>query len=157
MVSDELEKKKAFFITPASVFISLVVQIPLRMEFRKMRMKQREKIEQRSESPPFPCYRTQLWVYDFKFWFSNFELISWKPCTILLFQTVSPGYVATELFSQAGEYSDQSKDAIGQLPHLQPHDISSAVMYALSLPQHVRVSWISQYVLSKKLVVSNRT
>ncbi|CAH1405128.1 unnamed protein product [Nezara viridula] len=53
--------------------------------------------------------------------------------------SISPGYVATELFDQAGEYSAASEEALNTLSHLQSSDISNAVIYALSLPQNVRI------------------
>ncbi|CAA9999647.1 unnamed protein product [Nesidiocoris tenuis] len=59
--------------------------------------------------------------------------------------TVSPGYVESELFAKAENYSEQSKSALDVLPRLQPSDVSGAVIYALKLPQHVRVS---KFILS---------
>uniref|UniRef100_A0A0A9W1B8 Dehydrogenase/reductase SDR family member 11 n=1 Tax=Lygus hesperus TaxID=30085 RepID=A0A0A9W1B8_LYGHE len=64
--------------------------------------------------------------------------------------TVSPGYVSTELFAQAGAYSQQSASALDVLPHLQAPDVSNAVIHALSLPQHVRVHDLTIQATSEK-------
>jgi len=50
--------------------------------------------------------------------------------------SINPGYVSTELFEKEGK---ESKDILKTLDSLQAEDISNGVIYALSLPQNVRV------------------
>ena len=59
---------------------------------------------------------------------------------VLRLQTVNPGYVETELFNGAENYSEEAADSLKVFARLQSHDISNAVIYALGLPPNVRVS-----------------
>lgn len=47
-------------------------------------------------------------------------------------QSISPGFVDTDLLF------DNVRQALGDTM-LQPHDVSSAVMYAVSTPPHVQI------------------
>ncbi|XP_014293145.1 farnesol dehydrogenase [Halyomorpha halys] len=64
--------------------------------------------------------------------------------------SISPGYVATELFDQASEYSAESQEALNTFSHLQSSDISNAVIYALSLPQNVRIHELTVQATGEK-------
>lgn len=54
-----------------------------------------------------------------------------------MFQSISPGLVRTEMFSE---------DMLSMHKVLEPEDVSNAVIYALGTPPHVQV----QYQFSSK-------
>jgi NADP-dependent 3-hydroxy acid dehydrogenase YdfG len=56
-----------------------------------------------------------------------------------MFQSVSPGMVATE-FMAASERPVDPKEIYGSNPHLVAKDIADAILYVLGVPPHVQVS-----------------
>lgn len=50
-----------------------------------------------------------------------------------MFQSVSPGVVKTEIFGPG------VINQMDQIPHLNPEDVSAAVLYILGTPSHVQV------------------
>lgn len=53
-------------------------------------------------------------------------------------QSISPGVVNTGILNDIFPEPDR-KEFFNQNPHLQPEDISQAIMYCLSTPEHVQV------------------
>lgn len=63
--------------------------------------------------------------------------------SILVFQSVSPGPVETEFADASNLMSNQNfKEVYSSLPKLSSEDVADAVVYALSTPPHVQVSWL---------------
>lgn len=56
---------------------------------------------------------------------------------VLNFQSISPGYVATEIFNNCG--MPGIKKVLEEKAALVPEDLADAVLYALGTPPHVQV------------------
>lgn len=56
----------------------------------------------------------------------------------LLFQSLSPGVTATDIF-ESGGFAGVS-NSLASLPAIKSHDISKAVLYLLSTPYYVNVT-----------------
>lgn len=59
--------------------------------------------------------------------------------TFLVLQSVSPGFVETDIIKNAGIDTDTARAALGVTKGLDSEDVADAVVYVLSTPPHVQV------------------